>query len=195
MTLFWMIVHIHTLIYIVIYQLSPYYISCTYAPGIYTVFVNYYQLVVRGIFATSLMLIFGLITVKNIRTTHRIKPVKILIVTSIPVANRPQYLSQKDRQFILMVFIDIIIYILCSIARPIYMVYSEATQYQTMSAEGQAVESFFDSLRIKLKYPHTLHELVATSNCVLFGGSSTFVINITESTAITIDAFIKIYML
>ncbi len=70
MTLFWMIFQIHTLIYINIHHISGTYYSCTYTPGIYTVFTDYYQLIVREIFATLLMLIFGLLTVKNLQNSR-----------------------------------------------------------------------------------------------------------------------------
>jgi hypothetical protein len=95
MTLFWMIFHIHTLIYINIYQSGPYSYSCSYAPGSYIVFVNYYQLVVRGLFAPLLMLFFSLLTVKNIRSAHRIAPAPDSTITRIPVANGPQNFTRE----------------------------------------------------------------------------------------------------
>jgi hypothetical protein len=152
MTIFWMIFHIHTLIYIGIYLIIPDYYSCTYTPGIYTIFVNYYQLIVRGIFATLLMSIFGLLTVKNIRSTHRVIPAHETPVVKISARNGLRHFTQKDRQFILMLFIDIIIYILCSIPRPVYLFYIQITQYQTKTDERQSIEAFMNSLSLFITF-------------------------------------------
>ncbi|CAF0924182.1 unnamed protein product [Adineta steineri] len=155
MTLFWMIFHIHTLIYINIYQLAPYYYSCSYAPGIYTTFTNYYQLVVRGLLATLLMIVFGLLTVKNIRRAHRTAaavPVANSAVSTVAVGHNTNYPSQKDRQFIFMMCSDIIIYVFCGILRPIYMIYVQATQYQTKSDKRQAIEAFINSLTLFITF-------------------------------------------
>jgi hypothetical protein len=135
-----------------IYQTKPDYYSCTYTPGIYTTFVNYYQLVVRGLFATLLMLVFSLLTVKNIRGVRRIAPGPITMITRITVANVSRRLTQKDRQFILMLFIDIIIYILCTIPRPIYMIYTQATQYEAKSDERQAIKGLLNSVSLFITF-------------------------------------------
>jgi hypothetical protein len=147
MTLFWVIFHIHLLIYMNIYQNGVRY-SCTYTPGIYTVFVKYYQLIVRGILAPLLMLIFGLLTVRNIRSARRITPAPDVSVMRNTVVIGPQNFTRKDRQFILMLFIDIIIYILCTIPLPIYLIYIQVTQYDTKTAERQAIESFINSFTL-----------------------------------------------
>jgi hypothetical protein len=147
-TIFWMVFEIHTLIYMNIYQINPYDSSCTYTPGIYTTFVNYYQLIVRGLLVPLLMLVSGLLTVKNIRGIHRIAPAASKVIARITVGNGRKRLTQKDRQFILMLFIDIIIYILCTIPRPVYLIYTQATQYETKSAERQAIEGVINSVSL-----------------------------------------------
>jgi hypothetical protein len=96
------------------------------------------------------MLFFSLLTVKNIRSAHRVAP--DLTITRIPVANGPQNFTRRDRQFILMLFIDNIIYVLCTIPRPIYLIYTQVTQYQTKSVERQAIEGFFNSLSLFLTF-------------------------------------------
>jgi hypothetical protein len=135
-----------------IYHISGTYYSCNYAPGIYTVFTNYYQLMVRGIVATLLMLIFGLLTVKNLQNSRRIAPAANTTITRVAIPNQPRQFTQKDRQFILMLYIDLIIYVLCSILRPIYLIYIEATQYQTEDAERQSIELFINSLTLFITF-------------------------------------------
>ncbi len=47
---------------------------------------------------------------------------------------------------------DIIIYVLCSIPRPIYLIYIQATQYETKDDERQSIETFINSLTLFITF-------------------------------------------
>jgi len=59
LALFWMIFHIHALIYMQILQYSVDYFICSFQPGAYTSFITYYSLIVIGISPPFLMIMFG----------------------------------------------------------------------------------------------------------------------------------------
>ncbi len=89
--LFWILFHIHALIFMEILQYGPNYFVCFYQSSTYTTFMTYYSLLING----------TLINHSNSMNTRTV------------VIGRPQVLQSKDQQLIRMLFVDIISYVIC----------------------------------------------------------------------------------
>jgi hypothetical protein len=92
------------------------------------------------------MAITGLWTVKNIRRLNRIKNVPIVWTNSTTVGNVRHSTSPKDRQLILMLLIDIMVFIIFSSLTVFYLLEEQITQYQTKSYEQIEVETFIGNV-------------------------------------------------
>ncbi|CAF4129150.1 unnamed protein product [Rotaria sordida] len=104
-TLFWTLFHIHALILTNIVQLSPNVVLCYFQQGIYLTFIGYYSLV-KELTTLLLMIICGLWSIMNVRSMRRV----------------------RDRQLILLLLMDIIIYTLFSFVFAIFLIYQQITQ-------------------------------------------------------------------
>jgi hypothetical protein len=93
------------------------------------------------IVALSLMIFFGLWSIKNIRTTGRITATNDLSVPRIGgLRGNLQLISSKDRQMVLMLFMDITIYALFSCVYGIYLIYEQITQNDVKSDDRIQIE-------------------------------------------------------
>ncbi|CAF1399721.1 unnamed protein product [Adineta ricciae] len=104
-TLFWCLIHIHTLIFTDIIEPMPNLIICYLQPGIHLMITSYYSISIKGILIPLLMIIFGLWTHRNIRTT-RVHPT-----------------HPKDSQLIRLLLTDISVYIVFSLMISIVLMY------------------------------------------------------------------------
>jgi len=138
-TIFWIIVHIHALIYSnsVEIKLNPF--RCDLQTGLYSTIVTYYALIIKGIISPLLLIIFGLWAMKNIRNTRRIKPV----INTIIMENNS---STKDRQIVVMLIKDIIIYIGFQSIMSIFLMYELITQHYTKNFQQKEIEYFIRHL-------------------------------------------------
>ncbi|CAF0863439.1 unnamed protein product [Adineta steineri] len=127
-TLFWILFHCHTLILTDIQEIAPGYFTCYYRPGPYVVFTGYYALFVKAITVPLLMIIFAIWTAKNIRKVRQRRIVPVTTNTGNIVGNFEQPFRSKDRQFILMVVVDICIYIVCNIMLYVVVIYYQIAQ-------------------------------------------------------------------
>jgi hypothetical protein len=141
LALFWTIFHIHALIYIKFVQFGPDYFVCTFQPGAYTSFITYYSLFVIGISPPLLMILFGFLTMKNIRQIQN--TVHPYNTTAVGQFYTPQ---SKDRQLIRILLMDISIYILARFPATIYLIYGQITQYEVKSAEQTTIEQFIANI-------------------------------------------------
>jgi hypothetical protein len=140
-TLFWSLFHIHTIIFANITQIGSNSFLCYYQQGVYLAFVSYYSLI-KQILSFSLMLICGLWSIKNIQnTTRRITVIRNTSLSRTAVTNSLHSTSTKDRQFFLMLIMDITIYALFSFLFAIYLLYEQITQYYIKSAEQIQIEN------------------------------------------------------
>ena len=139
-TIFWILFHIHALIFAQILQVGPNYFVCYYQPGAYTTFITYYSLVINGIIPPFLPILFGIQTLKNTSQLGRnTDPVKSLNVGSITVG-RAHIVQSKDQQLIRIVVADIITYIICKCPVTIFLIYQQITQYQLKSPQREIIE-------------------------------------------------------
>ncbi|CAF1418079.1 unnamed protein product [Adineta steineri] len=154
---FWMVFHIHALIFTQIIQYGINYFVCIYQSGEYATFITYYLLVVTGCLPPAVMAIFGFWTVKNIRQISRVKHNAGTITTVTVVIGRSHTLQSKDQQLIRMLFIDILSYIVCKYPVTIMLIYQQVTQYEDKSYERQQIEQSI----VKLTY-----FLYCVENCI-----------------------------
>jgi hypothetical protein len=136
--IFWMLFHIHTLFFANIIHISPNFFYCYLQLGLYSTLVTYYSLIIKGIVAPVLLTIFGVWTMKNVRNTRLVK-----IAPDLSIVSNNQYPIQlKDRQIVLILAKDIIIYIVFSSMMSIVFLYELITQYHIRTIEQKEVEHF-----------------------------------------------------
>jgi len=143
-TLFWVLFHVHTLILTNIIQLAPNYFVC-YFQGVYLSFISYYFLI-EEIIALSLMIIFGLWSIKNIRSIRRVRVAPDLSVNTPAVGVGLLATSSKDRQLIFIVLMDTTIYALFSFVYVIFLLYGQITQNYTKNADRIQIENIVRNL-------------------------------------------------
>jgi hypothetical protein len=139
-TLFWVLFYSHVLILSNIIRIGPNIFLCFFEQGVYLAFLSYYS-IMEEIVALSLMIFFGLWSIKNIRTTGRITATNDLSVPRIGgLRGNLQLISSKDRQMVLMLFMDITIYALFSCVYGIYLIYEQITQNDVKSDDRIQIE-------------------------------------------------------
>ncbi|CAF4273219.1 unnamed protein product, partial [Adineta steineri] len=110
-TLFWILFNSHALFLTDIAEIAPGYSTCYYRAGPYVIFMGYYLLIVKAITVPLLMIIFAIWTAKNIRKVRQRRIAPVVTNTRNTAGNSEQPFHSKDRQFVLMVAVDICIYI------------------------------------------------------------------------------------
>ncbi|CAF0825521.1 unnamed protein product [Adineta steineri] len=140
-TLFWMLFHCHTLILVDIEEIAPGYFTCYFRAGPYVVFMGYYSLFVKAIAVPLLLIVFAIWTAKNIRKVRRRRIAPVTTNTRNTAGNSEQPFHSKDRQFVLMVVVDICIYVACNA-----MVFVVVIYYQIAQNTGLTQISIFLSL-------------------------------------------------
>ncbi|UJR29651.1 hypothetical protein I4U23_017199 [Adineta vaga] len=130
-TLFFILLYFHLIIIINIYQIYPNYPLCYYPPGIYRVFIGIINLIIKGLLPSFLLIIFGLITFHNIH--QRVIQ---------PIRNAINIHRSKDRQLIIILLVEIFTYVPLAILSNLFTLYRQCTQYQSKSADLQAIEYF-----------------------------------------------------
>ncbi|CAF1418423.1 unnamed protein product [Adineta ricciae] len=134
-TLFWSIIHIHSFIFMYIRIFALGISGCFFQSGLYLTIMSYYPLIVKGILIPSLMIIFGLWTVKNIRTKTPVVSGTRRITGIMQSDRLPSCSTQaKDRLLIKILLIDIVIYIVFNLIQSIIVIYQQATLSQTKSS-------------------------------------------------------------
>ncbi|CAF2472942.1 unnamed protein product [Rotaria sp. Silwood2] len=95
--LFWCLMHIQVLVF---YEIQN--DSCSLRTGVYGIFFNVYLWIESGIFPPLMMLIFGFLTLNNIRKSKR----KTRSLTIVDAVGPGQFtgMSRKDSQFSKMLF-------------------------------------------------------------------------------------------
>jgi hypothetical protein len=142
-----MLFHSPALIFMTITQIDENISICSYHVGFYLTFIGYYS-IIKESSSILLLLIFGLRTVKNIRRLRRVSLPRVTLQSGITRQSVPYVIQPKDRQFVTMIFIDIISYtIFCSTAAMFYT-QQQITQYQNKSIEQIEIETFIKRLTV-----------------------------------------------
>jgi hypothetical protein len=138
--LFWMLVQIHTLIFMEILQFGPGYFVCYYQPGVYTIVMTYHSLIITGFLPPLLMAIFGFWTVRNVRGIRRVTRPSNTVNTGNVAIGRPHAIQSKDQQLIRMLLVDIIFFVICKCPAASFLVYQYITRYIEKSEDEQIIE-------------------------------------------------------
>ena len=104
-TLFWILFHIHAFLFTKVIDLNENEEICYFQKGLYTIIVGYYILITKGLLIPFLLTLFGIFTLRNIRRLNLTK--------------------SKDRQFQLILLIEIIIHISFTIILSILIIYQQ----------------------------------------------------------------------
>jgi hypothetical protein len=91
-TLFWAFFHSHTLFLSNIIKIGPYTTLCYFQLGIYLLIITYYSLF-RATIILLLMTVFGMWSMKNIRSLQRVRAVPSLFATVTTAGNSPRSFS------------------------------------------------------------------------------------------------------
>ncbi|CAF1193344.1 unnamed protein product [Adineta steineri] len=151
-TIFWILFHSHILFTAAIIQAAPNTFVCNLPPGPDLILHSYYSLIVKAILIPLLMIIFGVIALKNIRRLRSVAAAPVLTNTGTTVKNQSQSSHAKDRQFCLMLFIDITAYIIFSSMLSAINMYQQITQYNVKSSSQTQFELFLKTTAVFINY-------------------------------------------
>ncbi len=157
-TLFWILFHSHILFLANITQVAPNSFSCYYQSGVELVFISYYSLVIKAFLFPILLIIFALLVVRNIRKVRRVASVPALTATGTRMRNDLSTITtsrSRDRQLFLMLFIDIIVYIIFSFMLSAVHVNEQITQYNVKSPVQTQFGLFLRFVAIFINYIST----------------------------------------
>ncbi len=153
LVIFWMIVSIHLLIWESIENKR-----CG-AYGIYGQIFSFYSLIFTGSIPIVTMISISILLMKDLRQLRsRVRPV-----------DYTRRVNRRDIKFIKLVFVEVIVYILCTFAHPLTLIYTQITNTTVLnkSAERKQIESFINfitmSLLLYLNYNTTFYVHILTS--------------------------------
>ena len=152
LTIVWMLFHIHALIYMRILHYGPGFIVCSYQPGTYTTFITYCRLLTNGTIPPLLMIFFGLWTIRNIRKISRATHPADAMNQANAGSNSSRAVQSKDHQFIRMLLVDIVFYVVSVSTSTIFLIYQQIIQYQIKTIEQVTYEGYVASIGYFLVY-------------------------------------------
>ena len=114
-TLFWWVAQSHTLALCHIMVLGPGLTLCYFQLGDYNTFIRYYTALVKGILVPLLLLIFGLLAIRNARRLVRVAPTSVTSAYGETEVRGLRLAHSKDRQLIRILLIDVSIYLIFSL--------------------------------------------------------------------------------
>ena len=151
-TLFWILFHIYTLVSASILQVAPNYFVCYFTSGIALVFISYYTLIIKSILVPLIMIIFAVWTVKNIRSIRHARIAAAFLVTNTAVEGSLNSARSKDRQLMVILLSDIMIYIISVSMLSALVMYQQFTQYHVKSYEQTQIDGFLQTVALFINY-------------------------------------------
>ncbi|UJR19194.1 hypothetical protein I4U23_022324 [Adineta vaga] len=141
-TLFWFVCSIPIAIFSTILPLGSDSYICFTQTNTYTNILSF-GVFAKEILVPALMIIFGIWAIKNV---HRMKnntvvPTAFSVQTK-QIRNGAPSVQAKDRQLVLILLINIIIYVPFSSVLPVLLLYNQFTQYNSKSIETVYTEYF-----------------------------------------------------
>jgi hypothetical protein len=139
-TLFWILFHIHALFFVNILQIELNTFICYFSPGSYLAFVGYYTLI-KSILIPLLIILLGLLTIKNIRQFRRVGAVPVSSVTRD--RNRTRLSTAIDAHNRLLgrvLFMDTIAYVLFRLPIGFFLMYEQVIQNYIQTSEQIQIE-------------------------------------------------------
>ncbi|CAF1059952.1 unnamed protein product [Rotaria sordida] len=146
-TIFWMLFHSPSLAFTNITQIGDNIYICFYQMGFYLTFISFYS-IIKESSSTLSLLICGIWAVKNIRRLRRVTFSTASSNNGNARVVGSHIIHSKDRQFVWMVLIDILLYaIFCSMAA-IFLTHQQITQYQQKSIEQVQLDIFLKQITV-----------------------------------------------
>ena len=146
-TAFWLLFHSPSLIFTNITYIDENVSFCFYQTGFYLTFISYYS-IIKESSSILLLLFFGLWTVKNIRRLRRVALPTTTMQSGIVPLNTSRAIQPKDRQYVAMVLLNIVVFTICSSTAAMFLTEQQISQYQQKSIEQVKIEIFFKYLVI-----------------------------------------------
>ena len=151
-TLFWVLFHIYTLVSLGIIQYAPNYFVCYLVSGIALTIISYYNLIVISILVPLIMATLAVWTVKNIRSIRHARVAPVASVTNTAAEGGLNATRSKDRQLMLILLSDIMIYIISTSMLSAVTMYQQFTQYNVKSYEQTQIDDFLSSVALFINY-------------------------------------------
>lgn len=146
-TIFWLLFHSPSLIFTNITYIDESLSICFYQIGFYLTFISYYS-IIKETSSIVLLLFFGLWTIRNIRRLRHVGHLTRTVQSRITTENAPRIIHSKDRQYVSMVLVDIVVFTICSSTAAMFLTEQQISQYQQKSIEQIKLEIFFKYLVI-----------------------------------------------
>jgi hypothetical protein len=124
--------------------------SCQYQPGVYGDFFSIYISIDSGILPISLMLIFGLLVVRNVHQTRQRIGTTTTMNEDGSVPGRK--MSRKDAQLQKMLANQIGVFVILNILNPAFLLYQAFTAHNVKSPLLSAVNTFISNMTYVLIY-------------------------------------------
>lgn len=120
----------------------------------YIVFYNIYNPILSGLLIPIIMIIFGFLTIKNIRQSRQRVNVQMLS-TYRGVANQQAdkiNIKSREYQISIMILVQLGFYLITCLPFPIYLLYSAATMYSVKGSVQTTIEGFASNIVNTLLY-------------------------------------------
>ncbi|CAF1200559.1 unnamed protein product [Adineta ricciae] len=153
-TLFWLIFHIHALVFTVIIDSASNIGVCYFQPGMYLTLISYYSMIIKAILIPLLMIILGLWTVSNVRALSNVAAITThSSLSGIGAAmGGIRSARSKDRQLIKIILVDTSIYILFNTMISVLLVYQQVMQNQVQPYVQLYLQGFVMSVSVFSAY-------------------------------------------
>lgn len=146
--IFWCIIHIQILIF---YEIQNG--TCSFQNGTYSLFFSIYLLIESGIIPPVMILLFGLLTLNNIRQSRRrTNPISTSAAVVIVQRVKSTRLAKKDLHFSKMLFNQICLMTILNLINPCYLLYRTTTMNDIKTPLRLKTETSIDNISYLLIY-------------------------------------------
>ncbi len=116
---------------------------CTTVSDVYAIFYNIYDTILSGFLTPMFMIIFGFLTIRNVKRIRQRINVQINI-NQLPANQQTGKINTKSREYgiLIMILVQIGVYLVTCLPFPIYLVYSTVIMGQTKSNMTLAFDRF-----------------------------------------------------
>ncbi|UJR24063.1 hypothetical protein I4U23_027031 [Adineta vaga] len=142
---------VHSIIFTQMIQFTPVRIICYFQQGAYFVFVSYY-LSVKAVLVPLLLATLGSWTIKNINALQKVRSISTSLQHQTTTIASRSLSRSKDRQFLLLLLVDIAGFVCFSSFNAFFLMYQQITQYNTKIVEQVQLEQFIRYLCLFINY-------------------------------------------
>ncbi|UJR18291.1 hypothetical protein I4U23_005194 [Adineta vaga] len=141
--LFWLLITSHTLIFARIIPIGPSLNIYYFQSGDYYIFISYYAVIFKGFLCPLSMIIFGLWSIKNVRSLVRIHPNSLGETHGTIQNNACSVKHSKDRQLFRILIYDIFIYLTFNLMLSIVLIYQQIVQPSSENIIDNQLRTFY----------------------------------------------------